>query len=191
MTEYSEGSNWSNTKFCMAGATIPIERGQRSNVSGSCFYVWLVSVFLFPAQNALVYSSVNFQNVPAKFCYNQTSYEFFLFVIIKTQFCILNVEYRGEFRFIKKTKKCKKSFCVFSRFMEPLHSGTYPAVIVNKVKERLPRFSRSQSLMVKGSYDFVGLNYYTSTYAANIPCPRGKPTVFTDNCVRFTSKSFY
>jgi hypothetical protein len=55
--------------------------------------------------------------------------------------------------------------------MEPLHSGTYPPVIVNKVKERLPRFSRSQSLMVKGSYDFVGLNYYTSTYAANIPCP--------------------
>ncbi|GAU40395.1 hypothetical protein TSUD_265390, partial [Trifolium subterraneum] len=64
--------------------------------------------------------------------------------------------------------------------MEPLHSGTYPAVIVNKVKERLPRFSRSQSLMVKGSYDFVGLNYYTSTYAANIPCPRGKPTAASD-----------
>lgn len=75
--------------------------------------------------------------------------------------------------------------------MEPLHSGTYPTVIVDKVKERLPRFSRSQSVMVKGSYDFVGLNYYTSTYAANIPCSRGKPNVFTDNCVRFTSKSMH
>lgn len=76
---------------------------------------------------------------------------------------------------------------MYDWFMEPLHSGTYPAVIVNKVKERLPKFSRSQFLMVKGSYDFVGLNYYTSTYAANIPCPRGKPNVFTDNCVRFTT----
>lgn len=73
--------------------------------------------------------------------------------------------------------------------MEPLNSGTYPATIVNNVKERLPRFSRSQSLMVKGSFDFVGLNYYTSTYATNIPCQGGKPSVFTDSCVRFTSNS--
>ncbi|CAI8600817.1 unnamed protein product [Vicia faba] len=32
-----------------------------------------------------------------------------------------------------------------------------------------------------------GLNYYTSTYATDIPCQGGKPSVFTDNCVRFTS----
>lgn len=73
--------------------------------------------------------------------------------------------------------------------MEPLNSGTYPAVMVNKVRERLPKFSRRQYLLVKGSFDFIGLNYYTSTYAANTPCQHGKPNVFTDNCVRFTSKS--
>ncbi|KAJ1409726.1 Glycosyl hydrolases family 1, N-terminal conserved site [Sesbania bispinosa] len=76
---------------------------------------------------------------------------------------------------------------MYDWFMEPLNSGTYPAVMVNRVGERLPKFSRRQFLMVKGSFDFVGLNYYTSTYATNTPCPRGKPTVFTDSCVRFTT----
>ncbi|XP_057452176.1 beta-glucosidase 13-like [Lotus japonicus] len=76
---------------------------------------------------------------------------------------------------------------MYDWFMEPLNSGKYPAVMVNRVGKRLPEFTRSQSLMVKGSFDFIGLNYYTSTYAANVPCPRGKPMVFTDACVRFTT----
>lgn len=72
--------------------------------------------------------------------------------------------------------------------MEPLNSGTYPAVMVNKVGSRLPKFTRSESLIVKGSFDFIGLNYYTSNYAADTPCLRGKPTLFTDSCVKSTSK---
>ncbi|KAK7283852.1 hypothetical protein RIF29_13600 [Crotalaria pallida] len=76
---------------------------------------------------------------------------------------------------------------MYDWFMEPLYSGTYPAVMVNKVGERLPKFSRREYLMVKGSFDFVGLNYYTSAYAVNTPCLHGKPTVFTDSCTRLTS----
>ncbi|MED6185662.1 Beta-glucosidase 13 [Stylosanthes scabra] len=76
---------------------------------------------------------------------------------------------------------------MYDWFMEPLNSGTYPALMVNRVGNRLPKFSREQSLMVKGSFDFVGLNYYTSTYAANTPCQNGRPNVFTDSCVRFTT----
>ncbi|KAI4333183.1 hypothetical protein L6164_018021 [Bauhinia variegata] len=34
-------------------------------------------------------------------------------------------------------------------FMEPLHSGSYPAEMVNNAGERLPKFSKEQSLMVK------------------------------------------
>lgn len=79
-------------------------------------------------------------------------------------------------------------FSCFSRFMEPLHSGTYPAVMVSHVGARLPKFSRSESLMVKGSFDFIGLNYYTANYAADAPCLRGNPTLFSDSCVRSTSK---
>ncbi|KAH1231486.1 Beta-glucosidase 13 [Glycine max] len=80
---------------------------------------------------------------------------------------------------------------MYDWFMEPLYSGTYPAVMVNRVGGRLPKFTKREYLMVKGSYDFIGLNYYTSTYATSSPCPRERPTAFTDACVRFTSKSFY
>ncbi|KAE9592701.1 hypothetical protein Lal_00028951 [Lupinus albus] len=76
---------------------------------------------------------------------------------------------------------------MYDWFMEPLYSGTYPAVMVNKVGERLPKFTRRQFLMVKGSFDFIGLNYYTSAYAFNTPCQQGKPTMFTDSCARLTS----
>nr|POE81598.1 beta-glucosidase 13 [Quercus suber] len=40
-------------------------------------------------------------------------------------------------------------------FMEPLNSGHYPAEMVAHVHERLPQFSREQSSMVKGSFDFI------------------------------------
>ena len=78
----------------------------------------------------------------------------------------------------------------FERFMEPLYSGAYPAVMVNKLGERLPKFSRRQYLMVKGSFDFIGLNYYTATYAANSPCQRENLTVLTDICAMFAGKPF-
>ena len=78
----------------------------------------------------------------------------------------------------------------FSRYMEPLHSGAYPAVMVQKVGARLPKFSKSESLMLKGSFDFIGLNYYTSNYAADTPCQHEKPTYYADSCVRSTSKQW-
>jgi len=91
--------------------------------------------------------------------------------------------------FCGDTVRSNWCFCVYWRFMEPLYSGTYPAVMVNRVGGRLPKFTRREYLMVKGSYDFIGLNYYTSTYATSSPCPRQRPTAFTDACVRFTSTS--
>ncbi|KVH89324.1 Glycoside hydrolase, catalytic domain-containing protein [Cynara cardunculus var. scolymus] len=33
----------------------------------------------------------------------------------------------------------------------------------------LPKFSPEESKLVKGSFDFIGINYYTSNYAADIP----------------------
>nr|AEB61486.1 beta-glucosidase [Consolida orientalis] len=52
-------------------------------------------------------------------------------------------------------------------FMDPLTHGEYPKIMQSLVGNRLPRFTKSQSDMVKGSYDFLGLNYYTANYAAN------------------------
>ncbi|KAJ4969590.1 hypothetical protein NE237_002689 [Protea cynaroides] len=52
-------------------------------------------------------------------------------------------------------------------FMSPLTYGYYPRTMRTLVGDRLPEFSKNQSLMVKGSLDFLGLNYYTANYAAD------------------------
>ncbi|KAJ0614800.1 putative glycosidase [Helianthus annuus] len=55
-------------------------------------------------------------------------------------------------------------------FMEPLFSGKYPdTMIENVTDDRLPTFTKEQSELVKGSYDFLGLNYYASQYATTAP----------------------
>ncbi|GLJ09701.1 hypothetical protein SUGI_0114450 [Cryptomeria japonica] len=57
---------------------------------------------------------------------------------------------------------------MFGWFMDPITKGDYPSSMRNLVGPRLPKFSKAQSLMVKGSFDFVGLNYYTTMYAAHV-----------------------
>ncbi|KAK9673700.1 hypothetical protein RND81_12G184500 [Saponaria officinalis] len=54
-------------------------------------------------------------------------------------------------------------------FMEPLTRGDYPRSMRSIAKERLPKFTKKQSKMVKGSVDFVGLNYYSASYATSAP----------------------
>ncbi|PHU30131.1 Beta-glucosidase 12 [Capsicum chinense] len=56
-------------------------------------------------------------------------------------------------------------------FMHPLTYGDYPEIMCKLVGNRLPKFTIEQAEMVKGSSDFVGLNYYTTMYAANIVTP--------------------
>lgn len=52
--------------------------------------------------------------------------------------------------------------------MEPLVYGDYPKSMRDLVKTRLPIFTKKQKMMLKGSCDFFGLNYYTSSYAKNM-----------------------
>ncbi|KAF9593426.1 hypothetical protein IFM89_022892 [Coptis chinensis] len=67
-------------------------------------------------------------------------------------------------------------------FLDPLTRGEYPKSMRLLVGRRLPRFSKRQSEMVKGSYDFIGLNYYTTRYAKNVPCCSDIPaSVLTDS----------
>ncbi|KAK1683801.1 hypothetical protein QYE76_044649 [Lolium multiflorum] len=54
-------------------------------------------------------------------------------------------------------------------FMEPLKRGVYPQSMRKLVGNRLPQFTKEQSELVKGSFDFIGMNYYTANYAANLP----------------------
>ncbi|CAI0450261.1 unnamed protein product [Linum tenue] len=58
---------------------------------------------------------------------------------------------------------------IFRRFMDPLATGNYPRSMRSIVGKRLPKFSEEESKMLKGSFDFVGLNYYTTAYISNAP----------------------
>ncbi|KAK2984183.1 hypothetical protein RJ640_002913 [Escallonia rubra] len=69
-------------------------------------------------------------------------------------------------------------------FMEPLISGDYPKSMKALVGCRLPKFTPQESRMIKKTYDFIALNYYTANYAMNAPDPsHGKPHVARDSQV--------
>nr|GMC82421.1 beta-glucosidase 12-like [Ipomoea batatas] len=78
---------------------------------------------------------------------------------------------------------------MFGWFMHPLARGKYPKSMRRIVGNRLPKFTSEEAKMVKGSFDFLGLNYYTSNYAANIPSPtRVNLRYSTDSRVNLTCK---
>ena len=47
--------------------------------------------------------------------------------------------------------------------------GDYPFIMKALVRDGLPTFTDEEKALVKGSYDFIGINYYTSNYAKDIP----------------------
>ncbi|MGE9295215.1 MAG: GH1 family beta-glucosidase [Puniceicoccales bacterium] len=49
---------------------------------------------------------------------------------------------------------------------DPVVFGDYPAIMRERVGERLPKFTPEQSAMLRGSVDFLGLNHYTTHYAS-------------------------
>lgn len=54
-------------------------------------------------------------------------------------------------------------------FMEPLTRGHYPHRMRAALGNRLPHFTKKQTKMVKGAYDFIGINYYDAFYAFELP----------------------
>ncbi|KAM7523347.1 hypothetical protein LguiA_013249 [Lonicera macranthoides] len=49
-------------------------------------------------------------------------------------------------------------------FMDPVVYGKYPSSMEKLVGERLPKFTKKESRELKGSFDFIGMNYYTAYY---------------------------
>ncbi|XP_040991677.1 beta-glucosidase 11-like [Juglans microcarpa x Juglans regia] len=49
-------------------------------------------------------------------------------------------------------------------YMDPLVYGEYPHVMKKNVGSRLPSFTDFESNQVKGSFDFLGLNYYVTVH---------------------------
>ncbi|KAG8638711.1 beta-glucosidase 24 isoform X3 [Manihot esculenta] len=67
-------------------------------------------------------------------------------------------------------------------YMEPLVYGDYPNIMRELVKDRLPIFTEHEKKLVKDSFDFIGINYYTSIYAKAIPIdPNATHTSYTDD----------
>ncbi|KAH6790155.1 hypothetical protein C2S51_005161 [Perilla frutescens var. frutescens] len=53
--------------------------------------------------------------------------------------------------------------------MDPIAFGRYPESMRKRVGDRrLPEFTEEEAEMVKGSFDFLGVNYYSAKYALNI-----------------------
>ncbi|KAK6242662.1 hypothetical protein SCA6_008051 [Theobroma cacao] len=50
-------------------------------------------------------------------------------------------------------------------FLDPLIFGDYPSSMRSRVGSQLPNFTKSESALLKGSFDFIGINHYTTYYA--------------------------
>ncbi|KAL5726971.1 hypothetical protein ACHQM5_000211 [Ranunculus cassubicifolius] len=75
-------------------------------------------------------------------------------------------------------------------FMDPITYGDYPPSMRLNARY-LPYFSDDDKKLLKGSYDFIGLNYYTTNWAKDIP-HKGwdtKGSYTTDSGAELTKKN--
>ncbi len=52
-------------------------------------------------------------------------------------------------------------------FADPIYFGHYPQCMVDRLGDRLPKFTEAEQELLKGSSDFFGLNHYTTTLASD------------------------
>ncbi|KAL0305057.1 UNVERIFIED_CONTAM: Beta-glucosidase 12 [Sesamum angustifolium] len=57
---------------------------------------------------------------------------------------------------------------MYGWFINPIVYGDYPRTMRSIVGDRLPNFTKEEEALVKGSIDYVGLNYYTGNFARNL-----------------------
>jgi beta-glucosidase len=60
---------------------------------------------------------------------------------------------------------------MYGWFLDPIVHGDYPGTMRGWLGARLPAFTAEQAAAVRGSYDFIGVNYYTTYYAKSVPLP--------------------
>ncbi|KAH9710295.1 Beta-glucosidase 12 [Citrus sinensis] len=76
----------------------------------------------------------------------------------------------------------------FGWFADPVTFGNYPESMRRIVGKRLPKFTEGESTLVKGSFDFLAVNYYTTNYADAAPPPNAFQLSYTaDRQVNLTS----
>ncbi|KAG9443792.1 hypothetical protein H6P81_015132 [Aristolochia fimbriata] len=71
---------------------------------------------------------------------------------------------------------------------DPIVFGDYPEIMKKNVGSRLPSFTEFQSKQIKGSFDFIGLNYYLTVYAQDSTnYPNSQGDFLMDMSVKLTS----
>ncbi|CAN0912173.1 Beta-glucosidase 24 [Linum grandiflorum] len=56
---------------------------------------------------------------------------------------------------------------MYGWYMDPITYGYYPRTMVDLLGSRLPKFTLEESRLLRKSYDFIGINYYTSYFVKN------------------------
>ncbi|GFY92149.1 beta glucosidase 32 [Actinidia rufa] len=70
---------------------------------------------------------------------------------------------------------------MYGWFIDPITSGDYPESMHKLVGKRLPKFTPEQAELLKGSFDFIGLNYYIANYASNVPSANSVNISYTND----------
>lgn len=74
--------------------------------------------------------------------------------------------------------------------MEPLVYGAYPKIMRLLAKQRIPTFTVEEKKLMKGSFDFIGVNYYTSRFGRYLPRKPGAPIAYrSDTFARAVTES--
>ncbi|XP_042000333.1 raucaffricine-O-beta-D-glucosidase-like isoform X2 [Salvia splendens] len=74
-------------------------------------------------------------------------------------------------------------------FLEPIMYGHYPKSMEDYVPpDNLPLFTPQEVKRIQGSYDFVGLNFYTAQYASDDPHPPNGEGYYADQRVKYSTK---
>ncbi|XP_073288547.1 beta-glucosidase 13-like [Primulina huaijiensis] len=76
---------------------------------------------------------------------------------------------------------------IFGWFTDPVVHGDYPKVMRSILGNRLPNFTDDQRKSLKGSFDFLGINYYTGNYASYSPSNAINVSSNTDYMAKLTT----
>ncbi|TQD71475.1 hypothetical protein C1H46_042987 [Malus baccata] len=66
-------------------------------------------------------------------------------------------------------------------YMEPLVYGDYPKIMRLLAKRRIPTFTVEEKKLMKGSFDFIGVNYYTARFGRYLPRKPGAPIAYSSD----------
>jgi len=76
---------------------------------------------------------------------------------------------------------------MYGWYLGPLVHGEYPGTMTGFLGDRLPRFTPEQRRRVRGSYDFIGVNYYTTYSTSARPAPDGPAQSYDGDILANTS----